>query len=209
MATTRKTTRKTAKKTANRRAPADGVHRTSDTARPSISESAQQIWLAGVGAFGRAQAEGSRLFDGLVKDGLGLEQTARSFATARAQTVRSAMETGVDQTRERAAETWDRFERVVEERVQRTLHQLGVPDRNEVQALRDKVDALSRELRARGGRTAKADAPAATGKAAPRKTAARKTAPRKATAPAKTAKKTAARTSPAAAQRRRTPASKG
>ena len=30
-----------------------------------LSDSAQQVWLAGLGALGRAQAEGSRFFDGL------------------------------------------------------------------------------------------------------------------------------------------------
>ncbi|HQX93164.1 MAG TPA: phasin family protein, partial [Thermomonas sp.] len=42
----------------------------------SITESAQQIWLAGMGAFNRAQAEGGKLFESLVRDGLSLEQTA-------------------------------------------------------------------------------------------------------------------------------------
>ena len=46
----------------------------------SITESAQQIWLAGMGAFNRAQSEGSKLFETLVRDGLSLEQTARKFA---------------------------------------------------------------------------------------------------------------------------------
>ena len=50
----------------------------------TLSESAQQIWLAGVGAFGRAQAEGTKLFEALVKEGLSLEQTARKFAGGRA-----------------------------------------------------------------------------------------------------------------------------
>ncbi len=33
-----------------------------------LSDSAQQVWLAGLGALG-VQAEGSRFFDGLVKEG--------------------------------------------------------------------------------------------------------------------------------------------
>ena len=42
-----------------------------------LGESAQQVWLAGVGAFGRAQAEGTKLFETLVKEGLSLEQITR------------------------------------------------------------------------------------------------------------------------------------
>ena len=75
MAKLKKTARKTsAAGNASAQAQADRLSK-------SLSESAQQIWLAGVGAFGRAQAEGTRLFEGLVKEGLNLEQTARKKAT--------------------------------------------------------------------------------------------------------------------------------
>ena len=75
-------------------------------------ESAQHIWLAGMGAFNRAQSEGSKLFETLVRDGLSLEQTARKFAGSRAGVVRDAVEGRVDQARERAADTWDKLETV-------------------------------------------------------------------------------------------------
>src|SRR5687768_16512444 len=148
----------------------------------TLSESAQQIWLAGVGAFGRAQAEGTKLFEALVKEGLSLEQTARKFAGGRADVVRDAVESRVGQARERAVDTWDRLEKVFEDRVQRALIKLGVPNRDDLGALVDRVDALNAELRKLGGTSAKAvrKAPvkksAATSKRqAPRKTSARKT----------------------------------
>ena len=112
-----------------------------------MSESAQQIWLAGVGAFGRAQAEGSRLFEGLVKEGLNLEQTARKLAGSRADVVRDAVESRVGQARERATDTWDRLEKVFEDRVQRALVKLGVPNRDDLNALVARVDTLNAELR--------------------------------------------------------------
>ena len=113
----------------------------------SITESAQQIWLAGMGAFNRAQAEGSKLFEGLVRDGLSLEQTARAIAGSRASVVRDAVEDRVDQARERATDTWDKLEKVFEERVQRALVRLGVPGRKDLQALTQRVDRLTAELR--------------------------------------------------------------
>lgn len=118
----------------------------------TLSESAQQIWLAGVGAFGRAQAEGTKLFEGLVKEGLSLEQTARKLAGNRADVVRDAVESRVGQARERAADTWDRLEKVFEDRVQRALLKLGVPGRDDLAALVDRVDALNAELRRLGGK---------------------------------------------------------
>ncbi len=33
----------------------------------AVKESAQQIWLAGLGAFSKAQAEGGKVFEALVK----------------------------------------------------------------------------------------------------------------------------------------------
>ena len=152
----------------------------------TLSESAQQIWLAGVGAFGRAQAEGTKLFEALVKEGLSLEQTARKFAGGRADVVRDAVESRVGQARERAVDTWDRLEKVFEDRVQRALVKLGVPNRDDLGALVDRVDALNAELRKLGGVSAKAVRKAPAKKApakkaapasrpAPRRTRARKT----------------------------------
>lgn len=143
----------------------------------SITESAQQIWLAGMGAFNRAQAEGSKLFEGLVRDGLSLEQSARSFAGARANVMRDAVEDRVDQARERASDTWDKLEKVFEERVQRALTKLGVPGRDDLNALTERVERLTAELRKANA------APAATRavkKAAPATPAAKKPTARKA-----------------------------
>lgn len=148
----------------------------------SITESAQQIWLAGMGAFNRAQAEGSKLFEGLVRDGLSLEQTARSFAGNRANVVRDAVEDRVDQARERATDTWDRLEKVFEERVQRALVKLGVPGRDDLKALSERVDRLTAELR-------KANTAAAKPVAKPTAKPAAKRAPKPATAAKPVARK--------------------
>ena len=144
--------KKSAKKTSagNTGAKAQAEHLSN-----TLSESAQQIWLAGVGAFGRAQAEGTKLFEALVKEGLSLEQTARKFAGGRADVVRDAVESRVGQARERAVDTWDRLEKVFEDRVQRALVKLGVPNRDDLTALVDRVDALNAELRKLGAAPAK------------------------------------------------------
>lgn len=145
----------------------------------TLSESAQQIWLAGVGAFGRAQAEGTKLFEALVKEGVSLEQTARKFADTRADVVRDAVESRVGQVRERAVGTWDRLEKVFEDRVQRALVKLGVPNRDDIATLADRVDALNAELRKRDRVPARPVARKAPVKKAAAKKATRKTAARK------------------------------
>jgi poly(hydroxyalkanoate) granule-associated protein len=152
-----------------------------------LGESAQQVWLAGVGAFGRAQAEGTKLFETLVKEGLSLEQITRKTAGGKAQAMRDAVETTVGQARERASDTWDRLEKVFEERVHRAMRRLEVPSREDLSALIDRVDALNAELRKLGG------APVAKPTKARKAAAAKKPAPAAKKTPAKRAsrKKTA------------------
>src|SRR5688500_11778933 len=58
----------------------------------SLVDSAQQIWMAGIGAFNRAQGEGSKLFEALVKEGMTIENTTRRLATGRVDAVRDAVE---------------------------------------------------------------------------------------------------------------------
>lgn len=151
------------KKTTAKPASKPGARKTAGRAKPqatlsakSISESAQQIWLAGMGAFNRAQSEGSKLFETLVRDGLSLEQTARKFAGSRAGVVRDAMEGQVGQARERAADTWDKLEKVFEDRVQRALTKLGVPGRDDLSALTQRVERLISVLRNSDGAAPKA-----------------------------------------------------
>ncbi|MBN8716500.1 MAG: phasin family protein [Xanthomonadales bacterium] len=167
----------------------------------SLTESAQQIWLAGMGAFTRAQAEGGKLFETLVRDGLSLEQTARQFAGSRASAVRDAVEGQVGQARERAADTWDKLEKVFEERVQRALVKLGVPGRDDLHALSERVERLTEAVRKASGGAPATSAPAkkAAGKAAkPARKPAKAAGAAARKAPAKPAPKAAKAAKPAA-----------
>ena len=173
--------KKTARKTTSAKSPQ--LQEQAERLSKNLGESAQQVWLAGVGAFGRAQIEGTKLFETLVKEGLSLEQVTRKVAGGKVEAVRDAVETSVGQARERASDTWDRLEKVFEERVQRALRRLEVPSREDLAALIDRVDMLNNELRKLGGSQA------------PRKPAPRKQAVAKKTAPAKRAAKKAVRKS--------------
>ena len=142
----------------------------------SLVESAQQIWSAGVGAFSRAQGEGSKLFEALVKEGMSIEQSTRKLATGKVDAVRDAVEDRVGVVRERASDTWDRLEKVFEERVQRALNRLGVPGREELAELTARVESLTAELR----KQAKSSAAKPAAKAAPARKPAAKAPARKA-----------------------------
>jgi poly(hydroxyalkanoate) granule-associated protein len=173
MAKLKKTARKTASGTKQ------GTQDQAERLGKSITESAQQIWLAGMGAFNRAQAEGGKLFESLVRDGLSLEQTARKLAGNRANVVRDVVEGRVGQARERAVDTWDKLEKVFEDRVQRALVKLGVPGRDDLNALTLRVERLTEELRKANGGSAPKAAKAPRKAAAPAAAKAAK-APRKA-----------------------------
>ena len=141
----------------------------------SLTDTAQQIWLAGVGAFARAQAESTKLFEGLVKEGLDLGKSAMRFADTQAEVVRDVVETGVDSAAARATGTWEQLEAAVEGGVRRALTRLGVPDRGELAELSRRVESLSAELRKQnGGR--KTGAAQATRRAAPAKKATKRAA---------------------------------
>jgi len=163
----------------------------------SLVESAQQIWMAGVGAFTRAQGEGSKLFEALVNEGMNIEKTTRKLATGKVDAVRDAMEDRVGAVRGRASDTWDRLEKVFEDRVQRALNRLGIPGREEIAELTARVDALSAQSRKSH---AAAPAKARTAAAKPKKAARKPAAKVAAKAARKPSRKPARKTLPKAAK---------
>jgi poly(hydroxyalkanoate) granule-associated protein len=122
----------------------------------TVIDSAQQIWLAGLGAFAKAQAEGSKLFDSLVKEGTSLDAKTRKFTQAKVDEARGNVESTLGQVRERSQETWDKLEKVFEDRVSRSLKRLGIPTHADLKRVEARIDALSR-----GSKAAPAKRPAA------------------------------------------------
>jgi len=135
----------------------------------AIRESAQQIWLAGMGAFAKAREERTKIFDALVKEGRGIQLRTRALAEERIGEVTDK----VNDVKERATESWDRLEQVFENRVSRALAKLGVPTSKDIRALIKRVDELTASVNELGGEAA---GRRAARKAAPRKAAAKKAA---------------------------------
>lgn len=142
----------------------------------SVKESAQQIWLAGMGAFAKAQAEGKQVFDALVKDGVALQKKTQSAAEEKFSDVSSKMTSMADDVTAKAGKQWDKLESIFEERTAKAMKKLGVPSAKDVQALMDRVDALSAQVASRARPTAKKTAAKAPAKKAAAKRAARRTA---------------------------------
>ena len=113
---------------------------TADDMGKAVTDSAQKIWLAGLGAYERAKAEGPKMFDTLVEQGKGLREKAREAAD---QALKSVREASTD-----AGQRFDKLEQVFEDRVSKSLNRLGVLTRGEVKDLSNQVRELTDDVRA-------------------------------------------------------------
>ncbi|HEX4233215.1 MAG TPA: phasin family protein [Caldimonas sp.] len=138
-----------------------------------VKDSAQQIWLAGMGAFAKAQAEGKQVFDALVKEGANLQKKTQSVAEERFGDVTSKMTSMADDVSAKAGKHWDRLESIFEERTAKAMKKLNVPSARDVEALKARIEELSAQI-SRGARpavkktAAKTGARSASGKTAKR-----------------------------------------
>lgn len=133
----------------------------------TIRNSAQQIWLAGLGAFSKAQEEGVKVFDALVKEGKGLEAKTRKLTEERVGEVTEQMNKAAQTATTKANAAWDKLEQVFEDRVARSLNRLGVPTNKDIRSLSKQVEELSaavKALRAKQPKAAKAPAKKAAAK---------------------------------------------
>ncbi len=157
---------------------ADDKNKVTDKA----SEIAKNIWLAGVGAYGRAvdEAQGRlekagveppKLFRELVKAGAALEEEARDAIEA-GQAARSSVEDRISRVRENF-----NLQRPARGEDLLALHE-------KIDRLSNRLDALTDALNASGAVKPARKAPAKKKKAAAKaKTAAKKSSPRKRSAP--------------------------
>ena len=151
----------------------------------AVKESAQQIWLAGMGAFSKAQAEGGKVFDALVKEGVNLQKKTQGLAEERISAMTNRMTGMAGEVQARAGQSWDKLESIFEARTAKALNKLGVPSAKDVEALIARIDELSAQVARLGGAPAKKaparkaapKAAAAAAKPAARKRATRKAAP--------------------------------
>ena len=82
----------------------------------AVKESAQQIWLAGMGAFAKAQEEGGKVFEALVKEGQALQRKTQAAAEERIGEVTDRMSAMAETVSARAGQNWDKLESIFEQR---------------------------------------------------------------------------------------------
>ena len=110
-----------------------------------MKDSAQQIWLAGMGAFAKAQQEGTKVFETLVKDGTKLQEATQQ-AQAKVTEAAHKMTAMASDMGQRASGQMDKLEGIFEERVAKALQSMGLPSAQDLADLQARVAALEAQL---------------------------------------------------------------
>lgn len=136
----------------------------------AVRESAQQIWLAGMGAFAKAQEGRAKVFETLMREGVSLQRRTQNAAEERIGEVTGRMSAMAGDVSARAGQHWDKLESIFEQRTAKALNKLGVPTAKDIDALIKRVDALAAavaRLEPAGGAAAAKKTRARAAKAAP------------------------------------------
>lgn len=100
-------------------------------AQRELKESAQKIWLAGLGALSVAEQEGAKMFDRLVERGREFEGRGKE-----------RMEEARGKVHEAASDVEER----IDEKVASALRRFGVPSRDEIRELTRRVEELNAKI---------------------------------------------------------------
>lgn len=109
----------------------------------SVKDSAQQIWQAGLGAFNKAQVEGTKAFEALVKEGVSFQRKTQSAAEEKINVATQKMTSMATDITSKASGQWDKLETIFEDRVAKALNKLGVPSAKDIDALIARINALN------------------------------------------------------------------
>jgi poly(hydroxyalkanoate) granule-associated protein len=157
----------------------------------TVKDSASQIWLAGLGAFAKAQGGGSKVFDALIAEGVSVQRKSQAVAEEKLGDMAGRMSAMAGEVGQRANSQWDKLESIFEQRTERAMLKLGVPSAKALATLSARVDALAEALSKLGAspdvatRKAAASKPAGEGlhAAPPEPITAKKRRPTKAAVP--------------------------
>lgn len=127
----------------------------------AVKESAQQIWLAGLGAFSKAQEGGGKVFEALMKEGLSIQRKTQAAAEEKISEATSKMANMAGDIQSKAGHQWDKLENIFEDRVAKALNKLGVPSAKDIDALIARIDELNRSVQKMSAKAPAAKAPAA------------------------------------------------
>jgi len=114
-----------------------------------IKESARQIWLAGLGAYTKAEEDTGKIFDKLVKEGEEIENMTRGVVEKQFKAVEDTVggvKDRVEGVKEKATDTFGKLESVFDQRVSKTLIKLGIPTNKRIKELEARIEKLEAKL---------------------------------------------------------------
>jgi poly(hydroxyalkanoate) granule-associated protein len=112
----------------------------------NIKASAQQIYLAGLAQFSKAQQNGGNVFETMVKEGLAVQRRTQAAAEERISEVTNRAAGVANEVAAKATGQWNKLEDIFEDRVARALNKLGVPSAKDIETLISRIDSLSKQV---------------------------------------------------------------
>jgi poly(hydroxyalkanoate) granule-associated protein len=145
----------------------------------TVKDSAQQIWLAGLGAYSKAQEEGGKVFEALVKEGMAIQKRTQAAAEEKVSEATSKMSAMAENITARAGQQWDKLETIFEDRVSKAINKLGVPSAKDIETLTKRIEELNKSVQKLAAEKSSASAAGANSAAKPaaKRSSARKSAP--------------------------------
>ena len=133
-------------------------------AAEEVKETANKIWLAGLGALATVGDEGQKLFETLVARGESVEERGKE-GVADAKRM-------FGEAKQAATGAWQRLESVIDDKVAAALNGVGVPTRDEIRSLSKRIAELTSKVEGsapkKAARSAAAKKPAKAAKPAAR-----------------------------------------
>jgi len=114
----------------------------------STAGKAQAVWLAGLGAVSIAQKRGTKLLSGLAAEGRVFQARAQQLAREVGADAQSQLKGAVAPLRMHARDNAKKIGALIERGVALALSKLGVPSKSDIEALSQRMSALSRQLKA-------------------------------------------------------------
>jgi poly(hydroxyalkanoate) granule-associated protein len=101
-----------------------------------LVDAAQKMWLAGLGVVTLAQEEGGKLFETLIDAGKQVEKAMPSASVA------------IKGAAEGAEQVWAKFQELIDAQITAALHRLGVPTKDEIDRLTQRIEQLTESIEA-------------------------------------------------------------
>lgn len=116
------------------------------SALADVKAYARKIWLAGLGAYAKAGQEGVEYFKDLVKAGEGVEKKGKKLVDQQVDAANSqidAVKNSVAEAKGKVEGRFEQIEQAFDKRVASGLNRLGIPSRQDIDALSARLDALN------------------------------------------------------------------